>query len=247
VRRPGVTTSAVPAAAHDSHLLDAVDAANLSVRGIPLTARLGTCAYRSTTGGTGGAAACSYRNRHTAKPRLCARAHRSVTLPMVEVREDFLSGGLHGRTQYLCTTQLSPFQGCTNKWNFVFRDGPLAAGTIVSPRAYLVVGSLESVRIAMKQLDDLWRLGEIPYRAEMPQRPRNQADNTVQRSPKSSRIWLHAQKHLLRNHVLLGSTRSSPRFETPMECERVIRGADGGPALSISVRERAVPKTTKPR
>lgn len=50
----------------------------------------------------------------------------------------------------------------TNKWNIVFRHGPLAAGTIVSHRAYLVVGSLENVRVAMKQLYDLWRSGGLP-------------------------------------------------------------------------------------
>jgi hypothetical protein len=50
----------------------------------------------------------------------------------------------------------------TNKWNIVFRHGPLAAGTIVSHRAFLVVGSLENVRVAMKQLYDLWRSGGLP-------------------------------------------------------------------------------------
>ena len=50
----------------------------------------------------------------------------------------------------------------TNKWNIVFRHGPLAAGTIVSHRAYLAVGSLENVRVAMKQLYDLWRSGGLP-------------------------------------------------------------------------------------
>ncbi len=49
----------------------------------------------------------------------------------------------------------------TNKWNIVFRHGALAAGTTLSHRAYLVVGSLEDVRVAMKQLYDTWRAGGI--------------------------------------------------------------------------------------
>lgn len=50
----------------------------------------------------------------------------------------------------------------TNKWNIVFRHGPLAAGSIVSHRAYLVVGSLDDVRVAMKQLYDRWLVGGLP-------------------------------------------------------------------------------------
>lgn len=49
----------------------------------------------------------------------------------------------------------------TNKWNIVFRHGALAAGTTISHRAYLVVGSLENVRVAMKQLYDAWRAGGL--------------------------------------------------------------------------------------
>lgn len=50
----------------------------------------------------------------------------------------------------------------TNKWNIVFRHGPLAAGTTLSHRAYLFVGSLENVRVAMKQIYDIWRDGRLP-------------------------------------------------------------------------------------
>jgi hypothetical protein len=41
----------------------------------------------------------------------------------------------------------------TNKWNSVFRLGPSAPGTY-SFRAYLAVGSLENVRVALCQLKD---------------------------------------------------------------------------------------------
>ena len=49
----------------------------------------------------------------------------------------------------------------TNKWNIVFRHGALAAGTTLSHRAYLIVGSRENVRVAMKQLYEVWRAGGL--------------------------------------------------------------------------------------
>lgn len=51
--------------------------------------------------------------------------------------------------------------GATNKWNIVFRHGALPAGTTLSHRAYLFVGSLENVRVAMKQLYEVWRTGGL--------------------------------------------------------------------------------------
>jgi hypothetical protein len=51
--------------------------------------------------------------------------------------------------------------GATNKWNIVFRHGALSAGTTISHRAYMFVGSLENVRVAMKQIYDTWRAGGL--------------------------------------------------------------------------------------
>ena len=50
----------------------------------------------------------------------------------------------------------------TNKWNIVFRHGALPAGSTITHRAYLFVGTLENVRIAMKQIYDTWRDGRLP-------------------------------------------------------------------------------------
>lgn len=50
----------------------------------------------------------------------------------------------------------------TNKWNIVFRYRGLAAGSRLSQRSYLFVGTLENVRVAMKQLYDIWRAGGLP-------------------------------------------------------------------------------------
>ena len=47
------------------------------------------------------------------------------------------------------------------KWNIVFRHGALSAGTTLSHRAYMFVGSLENVRVAMKQI--LRRLARLAY------------------------------------------------------------------------------------